>query len=317
MDRFNKARKMGLLQETGANAALQLSGAAIGMGIDYLGSGWRNRTQLEQQRKLQELGIKGSKEMSDYQAEINKQTLNYSAELNKQMALDMWDATGPKQQAERLRKAGLNVGLMYGGAGGGGGATTAAPSANTSGASVSGGHAEMPSQMGMQLGMQTALQAAQIENIKANTEKTKTEAANIGEGGIDTQVKEKTRDNIWQETANKALENQIRQMDRNIKEVQMDNTLATQEEALKAIRDGYQKLAGEAEKAKNDGKISTETYEQNVKQIEQATAKQAAEILAIKEGTEFNYGSSADKVRWMNAAMGALKTVAGAGGAIH
>ena len=50
----------------------------------------------------------------------------------------------------------LNTGLMYAGAGGGGGTTAAAPSAGAPTASVSGGKAELPSQVGMEIGANVA-----------------------------------------------------------------------------------------------------------------------------------------------------------------
>lgn len=111
--------------------------------------------------------MQGQRQMIDYQQ--GKQ-------------LEMWKATGPVGQMEQYKAAGLNPGLMYG-IGGGGGQTVGSANANVSGGDAPKGGNEI---QGMALMMQQAqLNAAQIENVKANTQKTLTEAANIGKGGVD------------------------------------------------------------------------------------------------------------------------------------
>lgn len=141
---------------TAANATLgTIFGAITGKAND--------RRQIRQQTKLQDLQIKGSKELSDY---------NYKKQM------EMWEQTNYKAQMEQLKKAGLNPGLIYG-MSGGGGTTTGSGGSQVTGATASqGGGNEYATGMGLALG--SAKQAAEIKlleaqakQLEAQTEKTK------------------------------------------------------------------------------------------------------------------------------------------------
>ena len=88
-------------EQLGMQAANQGLGAILGLALQ----GQADRRQLAQQGKLQALQIKGSKELTDYNA-------------NKQM--EMWRNTSYPAQMEMLKKAGLNPALIYEGSGQGG-----------------------------------------------------------------------------------------------------------------------------------------------------------------------------------------------------
>lgn len=141
------------------------AGAALGLGLDSI----KREQQIKQSKRLQNVQIKGQKEMADYNNNLAKQT-----------AMEIWEKTNYGAQRKQMEKAGLNAGLMYGGAGAG--ATTQTPS---TGGSVGGQAAYVSDGMGLQLGQQIAMQAAQIELIKAQTEKTKVEATKTA--GVDTE----------------------------------------------------------------------------------------------------------------------------------
>lgn len=129
----------------------------VGTGLGMMLGDYNDSRQREQQKKLQDIQIKGQKEMSDY---------------NQGLQYDMWNKTNYGAQKEHMQKAGLNVGLMYG-MGGGGGATTGSASGSVGGASAAqGGGAEL------QTGMQLALMGAQKENIEADTANKKAATAN-------------------------------------------------------------------------------------------------------------------------------------------
>ena len=85
--------------------------------------------------------------------------------FNREQAMQMWRDTNYKAQADQMRKAGLNVGLMYG-KGGGGGATTGF---NTG---------QMPSgyQGNNSNPMEVASNLASLELMKAQARKTNAEA---------------------------------------------------------------------------------------------------------------------------------------------
>ena len=152
------------------SAAEQATGGLLGM----LFAKENDRRQLAQQEKLQNLSIKGSKEMTDYQ---------------KMKELEMWKATSYPAQMEMLKQAGLNPGLMYG-MGGGGGQSTGG-----GGATVGMGHAPAGGGeiMGMALGMRR--NAAELELVRAQTDAVRAEAEKKKEetkqlGGIDLENKE-------------------------------------------------------------------------------------------------------------------------------
>ena len=153
----------------GADLAFGAVDSAIGAGMGLLLGDINDKRQLKQQERLGEQNWKFQKR---------------AAEFNMQQQLEMWKATNYSAQMEEMRKAGLNPALAYG-MKGGGGVTTGSSNASApqSGvAPVGGGEA-----MGMmQQRIQMRLLAAQEENIRANTEKTRVEAAKTS--GVDTEL---------------------------------------------------------------------------------------------------------------------------------
>lgn len=147
--------------------AIKMAGGVVGTGLGLATANWQDKRQLKQSEKLQNIQIKGQKEMGEF---------------NKEQALDMWNKTNAEAQRKHLENAGLNVGLMYGGSGAGG-ATANAPTGNTSGQQAPSGGNEIG--MGIQAGLNAMLQKAQIENIEADTGKKKVETAKTA--GADTE----------------------------------------------------------------------------------------------------------------------------------
>ena len=91
--------------------------------------------------------------------------------------MKMWEDTNYSAQLAQMKKAGLNVGLMYG-MGGGGGTTASIQAGNVSGGNSASGSGEIG--MGIQMGMQMALLKAQKENIEADTQLKQKEAGYTG-----------------------------------------------------------------------------------------------------------------------------------------
>ena len=113
----------------GMQAASQAASGLIGTGMGLLLEGHNDRRQLRQQEKLQNLEIKGSKELTDY---------------NAAKQLEMWKATNYPAQVEQMKLAGLNPALAYG-MGGGGGVTANVATGKTSGIVFLGDFLHIPS----------------------------------------------------------------------------------------------------------------------------------------------------------------------------
>ena len=126
------------------------------------------------------LSMSGSMNRKTRQFAKEQSNLQYYRSLNMMQMQNEYNS--PAAQVERLKQAGLNVGLMYqNGAGAGG--TSAQPAAPEQ-AQWS---PTMPDTSGLNLIAQAALQKAQIENIEADTKKKNEEAGNISQ---DTKLKE-------------------------------------------------------------------------------------------------------------------------------
>lgn len=202
---------MGKFWNTLKSIGSTLGGPILGMVTGKMTGDYENERQLEQQKKLQDLQIKGQMAMGKY---------------NQGLALDMWEKTNYAAQRKQLEKAGLNPGLMYGQAGAGG--TTITPVGQTQGATAEGAQ---PIGMAMQLGLQASLQKAQIENIKAQTENTKVETAKTA--GVDTEnIAANTRlTNLASELKDKTMKEAI--------EIVQNELQKSFGEARSAIAKGY------------------------------------------------------------------------------
>lgn len=133
-------------------AGLDIAQGVIQTGIGMALAPSQDRRQIKQQRKLQQMQIAGSKELTDYQQ-------------LKQM--EMWKATNYGAQIQQLKEAGLNPGLLYG-MGGAGGQSVGAGIAQASGGQAAQPMPIQPMEIGIQ-NAQRALIEAQTENIKADT----------------------------------------------------------------------------------------------------------------------------------------------------
>lgn len=213
----------------------------------------------------------------------NKKLLQQEYEYNKkwgkfqnELALDMWDKTNYAAQIEQMKKAGLNVGLMYGG-GGAGGAIAQQPSAGASGAKASD---QMPSGgMGMQIGMQAARNQKEMEVLEAQKENINADTAN----------KKAENPNIGKEGANLGTQNQIMELDRQLKELSNQRETETIKDQIASVKAQKEKLEAEARQENVEANVSEATEKEQVKQRgEGATLEQQMRIAAQKSGIQVN-----------------------------
>lgn len=238
-------------------------GALVNAGLGLILGNQNDKRQLKQQGKLQEQQIQGQMKMTDY---------------NQEKALEMWEATNYKAQMEQMQKAGLNVGLMYGG-GGAGGTTANVTSGNVQGANAPQGGKEV--QEGMALGLQQAMTQAQTELLKSQTAKTEAEKTEI-EARTPTHAKgiEKTDAEI-KEIASKmgineeTVRNIITQENKNIAETNKITTLTPLE---------AKQLKAQTGKTEQETKLTTENT--IAKQIENKFAGTINELTLQKITSE-------------------------------
>lgn len=164
--------------------------AIMGLGVagaGIIGGDKRNQRAFEQQKDLMAL-------QNQYQQGLNQQGSN--------LQYDMWLKTNYPAQVEQMKKAGLNVGMMYGGSGPGG------STGSQGGGSASGGNAPAPNPMDLQ----NMLLASQIKKTDAETKAT--------ENSIN--VQNATIQELIATTSNKTLEYNLLQIDQWDKEIEYE-----------------------------------------------------------------------------------------------
>jgi len=237
---------------------MQVGGQAAGTGMGLLLADENDRRQLRQQEKLQKLGIKGSKEMTDY---------SYKKQL------EMWKDTNYGAQMEELAKAGLNPGLLYG-MGGQGGMTagSGASSVESGKAPQGGGEAQGMGLVGAQMG----LLAAQTEKTKAETQNITGQAANqpiIGE-------------NITAQTENTRLDSEIKQIAASVSRQTINEQMASWENLIKKQEAEIkaQGLANKLNEAQLDDKVKMMKLQVGTEALKQGLIK--AETANVSEDTK-------------------------------
>lgn len=168
------------------NIGMQAAGGILGM----ITGGQQDKRNYDMANRVGRLNNILGMEMGNY---------------NFQKQLEMWERTGPVGQMEQLKKAGLNPALMYGKSGPGG--MLAAP--GTAG-HASANTGDYTREMGMGMQLATGLQQAQIENLKADTEKKKAEATKTAGADTDlttaTTEMQRIQNEIAEKTKDKTIE---------------------------------------------------------------------------------------------------------------
>lgn len=239
--------------------ASQAAGAAAGLGIEAVKQGMEYRQNV----KNTNLQLKAQKDMAVYNAKLGLVT-----------GKEMWDYTNYENQRKHMEAAGLNVGLMYG-QGGGGGATTSTPTAS---GNVTGHSAQMG--MGIEKGMELGMQQAQMDLIKAQTEKTKAETTKTSEA--DTKESEARTENLKQVTTNEKIQQDILELEKDIKTVEANVAQETEQDIIKKVKAEAQQMESNVKLLKNQGIISDETYNEIIKQTKISTQKMGLDIIMQK-----------------------------------
>lgn len=173
------------------------------------------------------LGMVTDKIAAERQLAMNKEMLNENVKANKELglfnqelAMQMWNNTNFEAQRKQMEKAGLSVGLMYGGKGGG--------------ATTQGGAAGSAAGQGVGMansGLQGMALMAQIANTKADTELKQAEAAKTR--GVDTSEVESRIAKLAAETKNAGITSELLKIDEALKSIELDVAAVTAEERKK------------------------------------------------------------------------------------
>lgn len=223
---------MPILETIAAEAAGQVIGTGMGLALEK----HNDKRQLKQQEKLQNLQIKGSKEMTDYQ---------------KQKELQMWKDTNYNAQVAEMKKAGLSPGLIYG-MSGGGGITTGGGVATVSGGEAPRGGGETIA--GAAMGLQLAQAQAQIELAKSQANLNNVEATK--RGGVDTKLAESQILKNSAEIQNTEARTEYTRIDTELKKIDLAFSEETFEDRASAINWGSKNAAEQYQIAVNTKQIT-------------------------------------------------------------
>lgn len=256
-------------------------------------------------------GKKAQKRQHGYNKEIMELQNKYLEEQNRNNAIaqkKFWDDTNYKAQVDHMRKAGLNIGLMYEGAGSGGTIGTQGTGIPSGG----GNYSDLGmSSRGMDIGAQTAQAIANVELTKAQAENVKADTAN--KTGVDKELKEAQINDITQGIENKKAQEIGEKLQNRLKELQIVHDNDTLEDRINELSYNSQKAMKELNIMAREDKFSAETYSDRVKivtnsllesQVRQLTGRKQAENLeadtALKNVTKELAGVYAE-IAMMNA----------------
>lgn len=198
-----------------AQLGQQAAGNAVQAGMGLLLQSQADKRQMKQQEKLQELQMKGQKEMTNY---------------NTAKQLQMWKDTNYSAQIAELKKAGLNPGLMYG-MGGGGGTTTGSSGGSVQGGTAAGHQGEIVSMTGM--GLQLGMMQAQKELLESQAKKNLAETEKLS--GTDTEESQTRIKSLLQGIENQKAQEGLTKVEQMLKEIDIKVQGDTTEERIDYI----------------------------------------------------------------------------------
>lgn len=272
--------------QLGMQAASQATSGIFGL----LMGNMENKRQLAQQERLQQLQIKGSKELSDYQ-------------LQQQMKL--WEQTNYKAQMEQLEKAGLNPALLYGMSGGGG--TTAAAAAGGMPTSTQPHKTPILESMGM--GMQMQLMNAQRRDLEASAKLKEAQADKTS--GVDTQEAQTRIQSMTQGIQNQKAQEALTWVQREIAQVQASVQRQTMQEAMETITNLAHKTYEEVRELRIENDLSTEQFKDKVKLLKMEIAQIAVHNALMNAQKENVNQDTKNKIQEILESQQRVQTMAG------
>ena len=152
---------------------------------------------------------------------------------NSNLAYEQWKRTGVGGQVKEIKKAGLNVGLMYGGSGPGGG-TAQASTPTVSGTPYN----NMPIGMDIAGAMRTA---AEIDLIQAEAENKRADTEN--KRGIEREEASARIDSLTQGVSNMQTEQALTEIQTTLKHLEYQKMMIAGDYADKAMQLGFDNIS--------------------------------------------------------------------------
>lgn len=239
---------MGKFGDALQSSAIGAIDSGLGMVMGIAGARAADARQRRQQERLQNLQMKGNKEMMDYQ---------------QKKQLEMWEATSYGAQKKMMMEAGLNPGLMYG-MGGGGGQSVGGGGQGVSGASAAGssGEAMQGAGMGMQMGMQAQMMQAQIELARSQANLNNVDAQK--RAGVDTTEANTRIASLTQGIENAKALQDLQQAELGLKQYESQLAGKTLEQKIRISTYTADRLMHEVESAMADAKVDTATADSKI-----------------------------------------------------
>lgn len=259
-----KGGLMGSLKNIGMNAISGGLSGLMGGAVDKL-LGLLGDNQYEQQQKLQDIQIKGAKDLADY---------------SNQKQLELWKATNAGAQRDELERAGLSASLMYGGSGPGGGTT----GSGGGGMPTSAG-ADSKSAM-MMARLQTQQVASQIKLTEAQAKKTEAEADN--ESGVNKDLKTAQIADITAGITNKNAQTKLIRVQDEIADLDLAVKHATFNETVQTAKFIMHQTNMAMRIAQNDEKISSNTIDERIKIVQTELAGALLQNMAIDQNIQMS-----------------------------
>lgn len=236
-----------LAKASGAQAA----GNFINEGMGLLMQPLKNKQQLKQARRLQDLSLEG---------EATR------LQRNQAYALDMWEKTGYGAQVDQMKRAGINPALLYG-MSGGGGQTSNVPTAATTGQQADTATASHGSEgMGMSLAAMSLI-PAQKKVLETQADKNQAEADKTR--GVDTDLGNTQIENLRQGITNQKTANELMQIQDSLLRNELFEKYKTQEWRFQAAGAEADIKLANAKSAMVQANIDEQTQESKIEILAQ------------------------------------------------
>lgn len=179
------------------------------------------------------------------------------AEFNQKQALEMWEKTNYPAQIAQMKKAGLNVGLMYEGGG-----TAGQAQANSQTMGMQNDQTGQRISEGMGMALNARMQEAQIKLAEATANKTEVEADKLA--GTDTEESKARTASLLQGIENAKSQKELTDIQTKIATIENIEQWMTQEDRVDRIKSEARKIEQEARSALAQANIDEATQQQKI-----------------------------------------------------